>query len=284
MIAMLRVTVGDGFVETLGVAMVRGRSFNDDEIRGRAAVAILSESAARRLSSSEEPVGMRVRLSGGASPAVMVIGVCRDAIDSGSLARVGLVPPDMYVPYESPATGEPVLLARVTTDGHALLRAIGAAVELPAGGRQPRAFVLADEAQFGDSGAGSMLVVRILGGFATVALLLAASGVFGVISQSVAQRTREFGIRMALGATPRGVLRLVLARETKLIAAAIGSGAAVTFVLTQALFAELAALSASAPSIWIAVMGIGGGVAALACVLATWRIIRLEPAGVLRRT
>jgi predicted permease len=283
-IVVSRVPVGDGFLETLGVAMVRGRSFDAGEARGLAAVAVLSESAARRLSPSGEAIGMRVRISGVASATVLVIGVCRDAINSGSLGRVGLIPPDMYVPYETPATGEPMLLARVTTDAHAFVRAIAGTVESSVGQHRPRPVVVADEVQFGDSGAGGVVVIRILGGLGMVALLLAASGVFGVVSQSVAQRTREFGIRMALGATPLGVLRLVLTRETKLIAAAIGSGAAVTFGLTHVLFAELTTLSATAPSVWAGVMALGGGVAAIACLLATWRIVRLEPAGVLRRT
>jgi putative ABC transport system permease protein len=142
--------------------------------------------------------------------------------------------------------------------------------------------VLGDEAAFGDGGAG-MIVVQVLGGFALIALLLAGTGVFSVISQSVAQRTREFGIRMAIGATPRGVLGLVLARETTLIAAALVSGAGLTLGLTRALFAELAALSATAPSVWIALVGLCGGVAAVAVVLATYRIVRLEPSVVLRR-
>jgi putative ABC transport system permease protein len=282
-VAVSRVPVGAGFFETLGVPMVRGRSFDAGEIGGRADEAVLSESAARAVSPSGEAIGMHIRLSGSASAPVLVVGVCRDAIDYGSLARVGLIPPDVYVPFETTTTGEALVLARVPTDGHMFLRAIAAAAESPDGARRPRAGVMADGAQFGEPGAG-MVVVRLFGGFSVVALLLAASGVFGVISQSVAQRTREFGIRMALGATPRGVLRFVLARETKLIAAAIGSGVAVTFGLTRALFAELAALGATAPSIWITVIGLGGGVAGIACLLATWRIVRLDPAGVLRRT
>lgn len=282
-VLMSRVPVGDGFLETLGVAIVRGRSFDAADVRGRADVAVISESAARTLAPSSDAIGMRIRTTGTSSSTLVVIGVCRDAIDYGSLSRVGLVPPEMYVPYEAPTTGEAVLYARVRTDAHALLRPIAGTVATAAGAHRPQPAVMADQAQFGEPGA-RMVVVRVFGGFAIVALLLAASGVFGVISQSVSQRTREFGIRMALGATPYGVLRLVLARETKLIAAAIGSGAAVTFGLTRVLFAELAALSATAPSIWIAVMALGGGVAAVACGLATWRIVRLDPAGVLRRT
>jgi ABC-type antimicrobial peptide transport system permease subunit len=130
---------------------------------------------------------------------------------------------------------------------------------------------------------GAMIVMRMLASFAMLTLLLAASGVFAVISQSVAQRTREFGIRMAIGATPRRVLAMVLARETKLIGVAIATGVVFTMWLTHALFAELVRLSAVLPSMWIGALALSGGVAAIACALATWRIVRLEPAVVLRR-
>jgi putative ABC transport system permease protein len=282
-IAMSRVAVGAGFFETLGVTMIRGRSFEAGELRGRSDVAVLGESAARALAPSGEAIGLRVRMAGGMPSTVLVIGVCRDVFDYGSLSRAGLIPPDVYVPYETPAMGDAVLFARVATDAHAFLRAIAAAAASPAGAPRPQPAVLADATPVGTPGSG-LVVVRMLVGFATLALLLAASGVFGVVSQSVAQRTREFGIRMALGATPGGVLRLVLARETRLLAAALGSGAAVTIGLTHLLFAELLALGAAAPAVWLAVMGLCGGIAAIACAFATWRIIRLEPAGVLRRS
>ena len=118
--------------------------------------------------------------------------------------------------------------------------------------------------------------------FSLVALLLAASGVFGVISQSVAQRTQEFGIRMALGAAPRRVLAMVLAREGKLIVAALGTGAAITVGLTYSLFAELAALTIVRPEVWVEVTALCGALAALAVFLATRRILRLAPIIALR--
>ena len=128
------------------------------------------------------------------------------------------------------------------------------------------------------------LEARILGGFALIALLLAATGVFGVVSQSVAQRTREFGIRLAIGATPRGVLGLVLAREMKLIAAALVERRRLHALPDAHVFSELAALSAAAPSVWIALLGLCGGTATIAVALAAYRIVRLEPSVVLRRT
>jgi ABC-type antimicrobial peptide transport system permease subunit len=176
-----------------------------------------------------------------------------------------------------------VVLARVATDAQAFLEAIAAAAPAPSGRLRPRPIVLADEPAFGDPGTG-LLRVRVLGGFAVIALLLAATGVFGVIGHSVAQRTREFGIRLALGATPREVLALVAAREARLIAAALIIGAAAAFALTRALLPELAVLSTTARPVWIALVGLCGGSAALAGVLATWRIGRLDPSAVLRRT
>jgi len=283
-VPMSSIGVADAFLETLGIPVTRGRSFDTGELRARAAVAILSESAARALSPAGEPIGMRIHLSGHPDTTAIVIGVCRDAVDYGALSRAGLIAPDIYVPY-GPDGLNAVVLARVATDPHGVLRAMAAAVETPAGTSRPQAAVFADEVGLHDPGSRSGQVVwQMLGGFALIALLLAGTGVFSVISQSVAQRTREFGIRMALGATPRGVLGLVLARETKLIAAAIGSGAVFTLGLTRVLFVELATLSATAPSVWIALVGLCGGVAAIACALATWRIVRLEPSVVLRRT
>ena len=136
----------------------------------------------------------------------------------------------------------------------------------------------------GPSGAGAVLITRLLGAFSILTLLLAASGVFAVVSQSVAQRTREFGIRMALGAAPRRVLGMVLARETKLIAMAVGTGTIFSMALTRSLFVELTTVNAIVPATWIAALVLSGGVAAIAVALATCRVVSLDPSVVLRRT
>jgi ABC-type antimicrobial peptide transport system permease subunit len=120
--------------------------------------------------------------------------------------------------------------------------------------------------------------------FTLLTLVLAASGVFAVISQSVAQRTREFGIRLAIGATPGALLRSVMAREARLIAAAIGTGLVFTMALTRVLFVELTSLSAIVPSMWIGALMAASIAAASAALLAIWRIVRLEPSVVFRRT
>ena len=283
-VTMARVPVGEGFLETLGVPILRGRSFNAAEHRAGplAGAAILSESAARKLAPAGGALGMRLQLAGPKAPSLIVVGVCRDAIDYGPLSNAGVVPPDLYVPYDPRAIGEVAVLARVTTEPHGLLRAIAAAAQTPAGGRPARPIVLGDEARFGDSGS-NLMFVRMMGVFAILGVLLAATGVFAVISRSVGQRTREFGIRIALGAAPGRVLGMVLARETRLIAAAVATGGIFAMSLTRALFVDLAAVGAVLPATWIGGVALAIAAAAIACALATWHIVRIEPAAVLHR-
>ena len=129
----------------------------------------------------------------------------------------------------------------------------------------------------------SLFVVKLIGLFGILSLILAGSGIFGVISQSVAQRTTEFGVRMAIGASPLQVLMMVLAREVKLILAAVGSGIIVTVLVTRSAFAEMLIITGGDPRVWVVVAVVCGGVAAAAVALATRRIVRLDPWVVLRQ-
>jgi ABC-type antimicrobial peptide transport system permease subunit len=143
----------------------------------------------------------------------------------------------------------------------------------------------------GDAGrelAGSGKILRLFGALAFIALLLAASGIFAVVSQSVSQRTPEFGVRLALGATPLRLLRTVLTRELKLIAAALATGTLGTVAMTRSSgfddAAFIVAVSAQRPGSLMALIALCGVVAAGACGLATYRIVKLDPSVVLRKT
>jgi predicted permease len=283
-VTVSRVPVGDRFLDTLGLALVRGRSFDATEMNDRAGVAVLTELAARQLAPDGNAVGLRLQTA--EHRQVLVIGVCREPIDFGVVAALDHYSGEMYVPYEPSASSrEAVVLARVPGDARAALRAIADAAPLPPGTPPARPVLLSDNfaERMGVNERSARLVITIFGSFAILALLLAASGVFAVISQSVAQRTREFGIRLAIGATPSSVLGTVLAREGKLIGAAVGTGVVFTVFATRALFAQLTELAAIRPSMWVGALLLAAGVAAAAVMFATYRIVRLEPAAVLRR-
>jgi predicted permease len=274
-----RIPADASLFDTLGVPVLRGRSFAPTEVGAAAGVVVLSEGAARAMAPNVDALGMRVRITERTTATAIVIGVSRDVVNYGALSRAGLVPPEVYVPYE-PSAGDAVLRARVSGDPHALIRAIASAARVPSDVRRPQPRIVSENLKLGNAGGG--VVMSMFGMFSLVALLLAASGVFGVISQSVAQRTREFGIRMALGAAPPRVLAMVLVRESKLIVAALATGAAITVGLTYSLFAELAALSVVRPALWFEVTALCGGLAALAVFQATRQILRLAPIIALR--
>ena len=277
---LARVPVGPGFLETLGVAIVQGRSFNASDITTGAANVVLSEAAAARLGVTGNAVGMRLHTNIPGAPDAVVVGVCHDAVDHGTLTRAGLVPAEIYVPFD-PSARETVILARLTGDPHTSLPAISAAGATREGVRPPRAVVLSDEFRARERD-GSPVVARMAGVFAMLTLLLAGSGVFAVIRQTVTQRTREFGIRIAIGGAPGRVLGMVIAREGRLIGLAMIVGVVFSLGLTLALFDELTTITALLPQMPIGAFALCAAVVATSCGLAALRIVRLEPASILR--
>jgi hypothetical protein len=265
------------FFDTLGIPIVRGRSFDASEAGTTAA--IVSEAAARLLWPTGEPIGARLSVATRTGTwTTTVVGVSGNAFDGGGLTRSGLIPPDIYVPLDAKPGSRVLLFARAAADPRLLVKPVGLAARTSPSAPLPRAERLEPEFIHDDS----LFVVRLFGGFGLTALLLAATGIFGVVSQSVAQRTTEFGVRMAMGATTRQVLRMVLAREGKLIAAAVGTGMTGTILVTRSAFVEMLVISGSDPRMWLVVAALCGGTAVVAVTLATWRIARLDPWQVLR--
>lgn len=271
---------GEGFFETAGLTIVRGRSFVPEETSG-AAVAIVDETTATTFWPDEDAIGRELDVTvRGRSARLVVIGVARDAL------RIALPRPQpgrVYRPLQLAAHEQVTLLARSPRPREAA-RHVAAAVRPREAIAVPSVRVLADTTR--DVGAGAR-ILRLFGGFALIALLLAASGIFAVVSQSVTQRTPEFGVRLALGATPWRVLGTVLGRELKLIAAALATGTIGTIAMTRSSgfddAAMIVAVNMSRPEWGIALIGLCGAVAGLACLLATYRIVKLDPSVVLRR-
>jgi predicted permease len=275
------VATGGGFFETAGLTIVRGRSFRPDET-ARAAVAVVAESAASTFWPAENPIGNRIDVNvRGRSTRLVVIGVARDAIRTAvRLPQRAAV----YRPLDIDAESHVMLLAR-STRAKEIARHVADAV-------RPRDAVTPVDVRFlGDMAnfvpAEGMTLLHLFGAFALIALLLAGSGIFAVVSQSVTQRTAELGVRLALGATPWRVLRTVLTRELKLIVTALATGTLGTIAMIRSSgfddAAFIVAVNMSRPEWGLALIGLCGVVAGLACVLATYRVVKLDPSIVLRR-
>ncbi len=269
--------VGVGYFETVQLGVSKGRAFEDRDGPTDPPVSVINETLARRFFDGREPIGQQVRLWGAART---IVGVVRDERING-LTREP--PPAIYLPYrQAPSfNGGEALLVRAGAPPTAIARAVRAAVrevdpQLAVFGVQPLAEAV------GDSVAQQRFLLRLLLAFAGVALVLAAIGIHGVLSYTVAQRRHELGIRMALGATPDRVTGLVLGQGARLTAAGLAAGVVAAVALTRVLSTQLFGVSATDLAAFLAVVPVLGVVALVATWLPARRAVRLDPVEAMR--
>jgi ABC-type antimicrobial peptide transport system permease subunit len=267
------------------VSFLRGRDFSVADNDGAPRVAVVNDSFARAYFAGQNPIGQRIRpglsTTEKETPWREIVGVVAD-IKHGALTESDQ--PALFVPFAQGLISPLYLIVR--TAGEPAAQGVAEDIRKALARKDPE-LALYDvkplDAYLATSVASERFETLLLAVFAGLGLTLTAVGLYGVVAYGVAQRTREFGIRLAIGAPPRRVLGMVLAREVRLIGAALATGAIFTLALTRAMFVELAMLSATAPLVWLALVGLCGGTAGAALWLATRRITRLEPAVVLRR-
>lgn len=278
--------VTDGYFETMGMRVLRGRSFTPQDTGDTAPVAIVDEEFARRFWGDEEPIGKRIATEFSFDQETMevdaawreVVGVVRHS-KHYDLATVGRE--QAYVPVaQRPMTGLYVAV-RGDGDAAALAPVVRDRVRRIDGG-----VPISDLRTMRDRASRTMAAPRfqsmLFGAFAGTALMLAAIGIYGVMAFSVGQRVREIGVRMALGADRSGVRRLVLGRGLTLATIGIVIGLGLAFTLVRFLEGMLFGVSPSDPATYLVVAAVIGVVAAAASWIPAVRATRIEPVEALR--
>jgi putative ABC transport system permease protein len=241
-------------------------------------VIIINESLARRYFPDEEPIGNWLTDIDGQPPRE-IIGIVGDVHQRGLDKEVV---PVMYVPSLQSSAGQMSLIVRSASKSPSdIVPAVRRAIREVNPGQLIYNTRTLDEL-IGKSVAPRRFNMLLLGGFAFIALVMAAMGIFGVMSLAVAQRTHEIGVRMALGAQTRDVLKLVVEQGAKMAAAGVGIGLLASLALTRLLKSLLFGVSATDPVTFAAVAVLLAGVALLACYVPARRTARVDPTVALR--
>jgi predicted permease len=268
-------TVSAGYFEAMGIEIVRGRGFEPSDRAGAKAVAVVNESFARRFWPGENPIGRRFGTSkfGGRE----IVGVVRDGRYRSLTEELQ---PHFYQPFAQAYEPDMVLVARSATDARALIPSL--LREAQALDPELPVEVGTMEEHLGLAVLPQRIGSAVLASFGAITALLAALGLYGVMSYAVSQRTREIGIRMALGARARDVRLLVMGHALAVTLAGLGLGLAGAAAAARLLGAFLVDLSPSDPVTLFSVTALFTAVALLASWLPAQRAAAVDPVRALR--
>jgi predicted permease len=268
-----------GFIKAMRIPLRSGRDFTERDGKDAPPVALINETLARREFPGEDPVGKRLTAWRDEQFAREIVGVVADVKMRQMEGEEG---PQVYVPLAQNATwGSLSVAVRTTVEPESLARAVREAV-LAVDKAQPVFDVRTMEEVRSASVANRRLVVILFGVFAALALLLSSVGLYGVISYAVAQRTHEIGIRMALGAQKKAILRLVLGQGMLLTSLGVGAGLVAALALSRLLSSLLYGVSATDAATFTGVALLLTAVAAVACYIPARRAMKVDPMIALR--
>ncbi len=266
--------------QVMGVALQRGRAFTAADRRGARKVVLVSARTAQAFWPGEDPIGKPVSVGQGGfwNDTATVVGVVGD-VRYGTLDS--LPRPDVYLPYAQSPNGRAMLFVRTAGDPLAQVGAVRRALAEAAPGT-PAFDVRTMEDRVAAMMAFQRFGATLLALFAAVALALATLGVYGVVSFAVAQRTREIGVRVALGATRRDVVRLVVRGGVGIAAAGAAIGLVAALAATRVLRSLLYDVAPSDPATFAAIVALLGGAVVLASWLPARRAAGVAPTEALR--
>lgn len=273
------IVLGD-YLQTMRVPLITGRYFTEIDGAGALPVAIVSESIARRYWHNQNPVGKRLKLGPAESndPWLMIVGVVGD-VKQGTLDAE--TTPHIYQPYLQSISRSMKIAVRISSDATSLASALRATVWT----MDPQlavAQVRTMDQIISESTSSRRFNLMLLGGFAALALFLAGIGIYGVIGYSVARRAHEIGIRMALGAHPSSIMRLIIGQTLQLVGMGIGIGIVGAFLLTRFLMSLLYGIHRTDPLTFLGVILSVVTVGIIASYVPSRRATHVNPTIVLR--
>jgi putative ABC transport system permease protein len=271
--------VSPGYFKAMGIPLIRGRLLSEQDHAQASFATVISETMARRYWPNEDPLGKRINLDDTlAAPWRTIVGIVGDVRNEGLNAEPN---PQMYVSFAQTPRQGMSLVVRGAGDPTGLVAGVRNKVaELDRD--QPLYNVRTLEQALAESLARERFGLLLIVTFAGLALLLAAVGVYGVLAYSVTQRTREIGVRLALGASRRDVLRLIAGQGMKLVLAGVGAGLLAAFALTRLMTRLLYGITATDPLAFIVVSVLLVVVALVACWIPARRATKIDPMVALR--
>ena len=294
---LLRYAVTPGYIEAMRIPLRRGRLFTPQDMNAgmmdkhepplpepalAPKVVLISESLANRKFPGKDPIGQRVcvRCLGQERPWATIVGVVADvrqlSLEVGDADAVYLPSSQWYW-----ADTEMSLVVRARGDAAELIPAIRKVI-WSVDKDQPITRVASMESLLARSQAERRFALILFETFALVALLLAATGIYGVLSGSVSERTREIGVRAALGASRTNILALIVRQGMTLTALGVAAGSIAAAIATKAMAALLFGVSRLDPVTYLGVIALLAGVSAIACWAPAWRAARVDPSITLR--
>jgi predicted permease len=281
----------EGYFQTLGLPLLRGRFFSDDDVAAARDVMVVNEAFSRQYFPNEDPLGQKVKLDtfdkpyfAAAAPRdtyFEIIGIVRDYKTRGYDSPSWQSFPQAFVPYSVAGFNWRIFMARTSVDPNSLLKSMG---------REVRA--LDPSVQISTSGTlegllqefyrGPEFELAVLAAFASIGLILVVIGIFSVMAYSVTLQTHEIGIRVALGAQQTNILHLVLLNGFRLVAAGILIGLLASYALTRFFTSQIPEVSATDPWTFAGVVAVVVSVGLAACLLPARRAAQVDPLVALR--
>jgi len=270
--------VSPDYFQAMGIPLLRGRLFTERDRQGTPLVAVINETMAERFFPEDEPIGQRIQLTQGSRTFSEIVGIV------GDVKQYGLdtdAPAQTYEPFlQRPFSSMNVVVR--TAENPAGLNAAVRREVLAIDKDQPLSYVMTLEEQLATSVARERASMRLMTIFGAVALLLAAVGLYGVVAYSVAQRTKELGIRIAFGANSGDVLRLVVRQGMTLALIGVAVGVVAAFAMSRAVASLLYGVTAIDPATFTLVPLVLIAAAFLASCVPAIRVTKLDPLVALR--